>query len=105
MSERGAAGEAVIVEVVIAVHTVQCKLIEGRCVVCSCTDDHACPGGCSWVDLGHLLCSACFARAQYVPGGPLPLGPIVVQEQDRRFFDAIRDATQAVVAEFRRVKR
>lgn len=28
-----------------------------RCRVCGCTDDRACPGGCSWVEPD--LCSAC----------------------------------------------
>ena len=28
-----------------------------HCRVCNCTDDQACPGGCSWV--GPDLCSAC----------------------------------------------
>ncbi|WP_371380884.1 hypothetical protein [Sporomusa aerivorans] len=28
-----------------------------RCRVCGCTDNHACPGGCYWVEEG--LCSAC----------------------------------------------
>jgi len=31
----------------------------GTCRVCGCTDDHACPEGCSWVDRDHTLCSAC----------------------------------------------
>lgn len=32
-----------------------------RCVVCGCTDERACPGGCWWVDNGSLadVCSAC----------------------------------------------
>jgi hypothetical protein len=29
----------------------------GRCIVCGCTDDDACEGGCFWVDGPHLLCS------------------------------------------------
>ena len=29
----------------------------GRCAVCGCTDDDACPGGCRWV--ADDLCSAC----------------------------------------------
>jgi hypothetical protein len=31
------------------------------CRVCGCTDDHACPGGCSWVvdPKGGNLCSRC----------------------------------------------
>lgn len=28
-----------------------------RCRVCGCTDDNACPGGCSWVEPD--LCSKC----------------------------------------------
>ena len=31
----------------------------GTCKVCGCTDDCACPGGCSWVDREHTLCSSC----------------------------------------------
>lgn len=31
----------------------------GVCRVCGCTDDHACPGGCSWADDEHTLCSRC----------------------------------------------
>ncbi|MHB1681619.1 MAG: hypothetical protein ACYCYO_02145 [Bacilli bacterium] len=30
---------------------------ERTCLVCGCTDDHACEGGCFWV--AHDLCSAC----------------------------------------------
>lgn len=30
------------------------------CRVCGCTDDHACPGGCYWVE--EDLCSACAAK-------------------------------------------
>lgn len=31
----------------------------GTCRVCGCEDDRACPGGCSWVDAEHTICSAC----------------------------------------------
>lgn len=31
----------------------------GVCRVCGCTDNAACEEGCSWVDRGHTLCSAC----------------------------------------------
>jgi len=37
---------------------------EDSCRFCGCTDDHACPGGCSWVDPAHTICSACHCRAQ-----------------------------------------
>lgn len=30
---------------------------ERTCMVCGCTQDRACPGGCSWVEWD--LCSAC----------------------------------------------
>jgi hypothetical protein len=36
------------------------------CRVCGCTDDHACEGGCSWVEPD--LCSAC-AEATAIPAG------------------------------------
>lgn len=29
------------------------------CVGCGCTDDRACPGGCSWASLDPPLCSTC----------------------------------------------
>lgn len=29
------------------------------CVRCGCTDDRACPGGCSWVSLDPPICSRC----------------------------------------------
>lgn len=52
-----------------------CYAIDGRvraaalqsprtCRVCGCTDDHACPGGCSWVE--EDLCSACVERSNSV---------------------------------------
>jgi hypothetical protein len=31
-----------------------------RCRVCGCTNDNACPGGCSWIEPD--LCSACAER-------------------------------------------
>jgi len=31
---------------------------EGRCRVCWCTDEDACPGGCAWVDDAHTLCDS-----------------------------------------------
>lgn len=33
----------------------------GVCRLCGCTDERACPGGCSWVDETHTLCSSCAA--------------------------------------------
>jgi hypothetical protein len=46
----------------------------GRCRVCGCTDDDACPDGCSWVPdpaMAGYLCSACLVTAGPDPGnGP-----------------------------------
>lgn len=33
-----------------------------RCRVCGCTDEHACPGGCSWIE--NDLCSACASSTE-----------------------------------------
>lgn len=32
------------------------------CKFCGCTDDRACPEGCSWVDLGTDVCTACVEK-------------------------------------------
>ncbi|HEY3898948.1 MAG TPA: hypothetical protein VGM54_10065 [Chthoniobacter sp.] len=31
----------------------------GECMVCGCTQEEACPGGCSWVNPNFTLCSVC----------------------------------------------
>lgn len=33
--------------------------MSGTCRFCSCREDSPCPGGCAWVDQGHVVCSAC----------------------------------------------
>ena len=33
-----------------------------RCIACGCTNERACPGGCSWVSHRPPKCSACFDR-------------------------------------------
>jgi hypothetical protein len=38
-----------------------------KCRSCGCTDDRACPGGCSWVSLNPPICSACVDEA--LPAG------------------------------------
>lgn len=30
-----------------------------RCIACGCTEERACPGGCSWVSISPPKCSAC----------------------------------------------
>jgi hypothetical protein len=41
----------------------------GVCRECGCTDERACPGGCSWVEPD--LCSACVEAAGDDAGGEL----------------------------------
>lgn len=36
------------------------------CVVCGCTEERACDGGCSWVMSRPPLCSACVAFGQRI---------------------------------------
>lgn len=36
--------------------------IQRKCRICGCTDDHACPGGCYWIE--NDLCSACSEKAR-----------------------------------------
>lgn len=31
-----------------------------RCIQCGCSQERACPGGCSWVSINPPKCSACF---------------------------------------------
>ena len=44
---------------------------EAKCIGCGCTDLHACPGGCQWIDvsrrLGIGVCTQCvrFVAAYY----------------------------------------
>lgn len=33
------------------------------CLMCGCTDGHACPGGCWWANDERTLCSACAPTA------------------------------------------
>jgi hypothetical protein len=40
-----------------------------RCIGCGCTNEQACPGGCSWISHAPPKCSACFDE----DGEPLEL--------------------------------
>jgi Fe-S-cluster-containing dehydrogenase component len=42
----------------------QSDIDEATCVGCGCTEDDACPGGCSWVPngAGVEVCSSCVDR-------------------------------------------
>ncbi len=38
----------------------KCPYLKQKCMFCGCTDDHACPGGCSWIEPN--VCSRCKDR-------------------------------------------
>ena len=40
----------------------------GTCRICGCTDDHACEGGCCWVDADHTVCSSCAGTREDLAG-------------------------------------
>lgn len=44
----------------------------GTCRICSCTEDQACAGGCSWADESNTICSRC-AMATDIAISALPL--------------------------------
>lgn len=54
---------------------------EARCVGCGCTEDRACPGGCTWVPNAGMvdLCSACVCTTE---GCGLPAGGEEMDESD-----------------------
>lgn len=58
-----------------------------RCQACGCTDERACPGGCSWVAPGQ--CSACF----YPSGDPIPFRAADVGEQQELTFSELFPGT------------
>lgn len=56
-------------QVMPAIERLKAATVEPACRVCGCTQDRACMGGCSWVDLGDPatgrgpLCSVCWVQA------------------------------------------
>lgn len=61
-----------------------------RCIACGCTQERACPGGCSWVSVNPPKCSACYD----VDGTPLALGDL----EDSRFGFALCPASDVPAA-------
>jgi hypothetical protein len=61
-----------------------------RCRICRCTDERACPEGCSWVEGVEDLCSACakIEIAIQVPRRSVGVGqmflPVPVRVADRK---------------------
>lgn len=41
-----------------------------RCIGCGCTNNRACPGGCSWVEHFPPKCSACITSGRLTLGTP-----------------------------------
>jgi len=64
-----------------------------RCRKCGCTDMHACPGGCSWVDAD--LCSACAGNSVRDPRtDPQPGDVLVVDRDVREVLDRVQDSIE-----------
>lgn len=37
-----------------------------KCIICNCTTEQACLGGCSWVSQDPPICSKCFTQEIYM---------------------------------------
>ena len=71
------------------------------CRVCGCTDDHACPGGCYWVE--EDLCSACAELPARLRPAPVRrrtiwLGLIAGNSPQPQLFGERRDCPPAATA-------
>lgn len=58
-------------------------MIAGVCKYCGCTNERACPGGCSWVDPSLTICTACTSRMT-----PEELRSCA-RNEERNFYDHI----------------
>lgn len=63
----------------------------GTCYVCGCTEEHACEGGCWWVDETRTLCSQCAGYGQ-MNGTELDEGLIRDARRPRNLVDEKLDA-------------
>lgn len=60
---------------------------EQKCIHCGCTEENACPGGCSWVSKDPPVCSRCAEKA----GAP----PVFAESMGGALIDAARISTMA----------
>lgn len=72
-----------------------------RCRICGCTDEAACPGGCSWVPdplMAGELCSSCAAAGLALLEALRPAHPRAAGSPCDldRFYDVIDDALDAL---------
>jgi hypothetical protein len=63
-AEDHSIAERLLLEIVAQSEHPKTRWHEGTCKRCGCTDDHACPGGCSWADETHMLCTQCVADGE-----------------------------------------
>ena len=78
-----------ILRVVLKVHG---RARPGRCIVCQCTEEHACEGGCYWVDSTQLLCSTCFHGPAFWSKHMLGLAHVEIERKPSRAKKKARKA-------------
>ncbi len=77
---------------------------EKTCVMCGCTDSHACPGGCSWVHVFKFgaagVCSQCAEKFMVLQARSLPetrnLYPVVLYLANSAEAETLAAELQAV---------
>jgi hypothetical protein len=86
----------------------------GTCFACHCTEQHACEGGCYWIDINQTLCSVCSHRVVWLAnmspaeciedlrelehGLAVRLLALRAMHQERVGFLQLREATIGVIS-------
>lgn len=63
----------------------------GTCRFCGCTDDRACPEGCSWANRGRTVCSSCVRVDRAWRIGDFDRRPNMTRAFARGFMAATND--------------
>lgn len=78
-----------------------------RCRICGCTDDHACYGGCYWVEPD--LCSSCALSEEYVEaharGVACNAVGLTLDMEDARSVELVDRVTDAIIDAYRKGRR
>ena len=78
-----------------------------RCRICGCTDDHACYGGCYWVEPD--LCSSCALSEEYVEaharGVACNAVGLALDMEDARSVELVDLVAEAIIDAYRKGRR